>query len=51
MIWFKIKKHNNTSINGVNFGQKPRIEVVIEEEKPKFIAPKKVIGLRQQRKP
>ncbi len=45
MPWFKIKKQINTSINGVDLGQKPKLEVTVEEEKilqPKLIF-KKII--------
>lgn len=53
MPWFKIKKQKNTSINGVNLGQKPQVEVVVEEEKepePKPL-PRKVFHPRPQQKP
>jgi len=35
MPWFKIKKQKNTFINGVDYGDKPQIEIIIEEEKEK----------------
>jgi len=45
MPWVTIKKQNNTSVNGVDFGRKPKVEVTVEEEKtpePKPL-PRKVI--------
>jgi hypothetical protein len=58
MPWFKIQKHKNTSINGVDLGPTPKIEVTIEEEKllapkllRKMIRPNAVVPLSSPPKP